>query len=58
MKSPSPTPAVTSLEDDFDPDRLLRDVQQLSEEDMVAFISQELARQSQPMEKRDREPVG
>lgn len=58
IKSPSPTPAVTSLEDDFDPDRLLRDVQRLSEEDMVAFISQELARQSQPKEKRDREAVG
>ncbi len=58
MKSPSRTAAVTSLEDDFDPDRLLSDVQRLSEEDMVAFINQELARQSQPKERRDREAVG
>ena len=55
--SASLKPAVTSPESDFDPDRLLRDVQRLSEADMVAFISQELAQQSRPMEKHDREAL-
>ena len=45
---PDAKPAVTLPESDFDPERLLRDVRRLSEEDMVAFISQELAQQSQP----------
>jgi len=45
-KSPSAKPAVASPESELDPDRLLRDVQQMNEAEMAAFLRQELARET------------